>query len=117
MVKPLGIVAMLVLLLNSGTALASDHISISHVKDMGVTTTGKLILKTKWNKELEGQLQLCPVADFVAQTNSGEMLRLYPKGTRIGENSTITFLSYNSKNKRNTPLGTCKLESLTSKIS
>ncbi len=117
MVKPLGIVAMLVLLLNSGTALALDHISISHIKDMGVTTTGKLILKTKWNKELEGQLQMCPVTDFVAQTNFGEMLRLYPKGTRIGENSTITFLSYNSKNKRNTPLGTCKLESLTSKIS
>ena len=117
MVKPLGIVAMLVLLLNSGTALASNHISISHVKDMGVTTTGKLILKTKWNKELEGQLKMCPVTDFVAQINFDEMLRLYPQGTRIRENSTIQFLSYNSKNKRNTPLGTCKLESLTTKIS
>jgi hypothetical protein len=53
----------------------------------------------------------------VAQINFDEMLRLYPQGTRIRENSTIQFLSYNPKNKRNTPLGTCKLESLTTKIS
>ena len=76
--EPLGIVAMLVLLLNSGTALASDHISISHVKDMGVTTTGKLILKTKWNKELEGQLQLCQSGFGPKQTLVG-MLGLYPR--------------------------------------
>ena len=61
MAKPLGIVAMLTLLISSGTALAGEKPFTKHLELWGVTNSGKLYLETKQGDQYITEFQHCPV--------------------------------------------------------
>ena len=60
MVKPLGIVAMLTLLV-SGPAMASEKIFTKQIDVWGVTNSGHLYLQTKSGDKYTAPIQHCPV--------------------------------------------------------
>lgn len=61
MAKPLGIVAMLVLLVASGTASAGDRFVTKNLKLWGVTDSGNLYFETKRGEKYIAEIEHCPV--------------------------------------------------------
>ena len=61
MAKPLGLVAMLTLLLSSGTALADERLPVWNIDVWGVTHAGKLFLQTKTGDRYLAPIEHCPI--------------------------------------------------------
>ena len=113
MAKPLGIVAMLTLLITSGTALADDHLLMRSVSDIKVTNTSKIIFEMKGGGQYTGELQMCPIEEHVKQAQ-GNMLGVTPLTGRpfIREGTKVAFSDLNARPERKRRLGTCEITNL-----
>ena len=97
MAKPLGIVAMLVLLSTSGTALASEKIFTKRIDIWAVTNTGNLYLETKAGEKYIAPMHNCStsiIKNFEEPNlhmggrfvRPGKIINVYDAGTKRGEN-------------------------------
>ena len=112
MAKPLGIVAMLTLLLSSGTALADHHFPIRAIGDIKVTNTNQVHFELRNGQTVVGNLPGCDVMQFVDITGENQ-LGLYANGHKFVKNGTkITFLNLNERKLRKRPLGSCVIDNL-----
>jgi len=112
MAKPLGIVAMLTLLISSGTALADHHFPIKAIDDIKVTNTNKIHFELRNGETVTGVLPNCDVMSFVEQTGA-ENLGLYAHGAKMVKNgSKITFLNLGEKRLRKRAIGSCQVDNL-----
>lgn len=60
MVKPIGVVAMLILLA-SGPALAGEKLFTKNIQFWGVTNTGNIYLETKRGEQYIASIKHCPI--------------------------------------------------------
>ena len=113
MAKPLGIVAMLTLLISSGTALAEERILMRGVNDIHVTNTSKIIFELKSGEIYSGELQMCPVADHVLEAQ-GKVLGVTPLTNRpwITEGTKVAFSDMHNQDHRKKRLGTCEVTNI-----
>jgi len=112
MAKPLGIVAMLTLLISSGTALADHHFPIRAIGDIKVTNTNQVHFELRNGKTVVGNLPGCDVMQFVNVTGE-DQLGLYANGQKFVKNGTrITFLNLNERKLRKRALGSCAIDNL-----
>jgi hypothetical protein len=111
MVKPIGVVAMLILLA-SGPALADVTLPIRAISDIKVTNTSKVHFELKNGTSFVGTLPNCPVMQYASQTGV-DNLGLYANGARIvKDGSKITFLDLNQRTLRKRIVGSCKIDKL-----
>ena len=113
MAKPLGIVAMLTLLISSGTALAEEKILMRGVSDIQVTNTNKIFFELKSGEIYSGELQMCPVADHVLEAQ-GKVLGVTPLTNRpwITEGTKVAFTDMHNQDHRKKRLGTCEVTNI-----
>ena len=112
MAKPLGIVAMLTLLISSGTALADHHFPIRAIDDIKVTNTNQVHFELRNGQTVVGNLPGCDVMQFVDITGENQ-LGLYANGHKFVKNGTkITFLNLNERKLRKRPVGSCVIDNL-----
>lgn len=112
MAKPLGIVAMLTLLISSGTALADHHVYTKAVDHIKVTNTNKVHFELKTGQTITGDLPNCDVMQFVEITGNNN-LGLYTSGRRfVTEGSRITFVNLGERNMRKRAVGSCNVQNL-----
>ena len=112
MAKPLGIVAMLTLLISSGTALADHHFPIKAIDDIKVTNTNKVYFELKDGTTVAGNLPNCDVMQF-ANITGKDHLGLYANGVRFVKNGTkLTFLDLSERKLRKKAVGSCKISNL-----
>ena len=112
MVKPMGVVAMLILLA-SGPALANERLLVKQIDVWGVTTTGGLYLETKRGDKYFAPIKHCPVVRSNRQyqftpvelvtsfNNSSVSIR----GKRVAENKYVTFNDRNGNESISCLLG------------
>lgn len=113
MVNPIGIVAMLTLLLASGTALADNHVPIRAVSDIKVTNTNKVHFELKNGNTVVGNLPNCDVMSFVNQVDNPSRLGLYSHSTNVlRDNSKITFLDLDERRLHKRAIGSCRVSDL-----
>lgn len=112
MVKPLGIVAMLTLLISSGTALADHHFPMRAIGDIKVTNTNQVHFELRNGQTVVGNLPGCDVMQFVSITGE-DQLGLYANGRKFVKNGTkITFLNLNERKPRKKAVGSCVIDNL-----
>jgi len=113
MAKPLGIVAMLTLLISSGTALAEEKILMRGVSDIQVTNTNKIFFELKSGEIYSGELQMCPVADHVLEAQ-GKVLGVTPLTSKpwITEGTKVAFSDMHKQDHRRKRLGTCEITNI-----
>lgn len=112
MAKPLGIVAMLTLLISSGTALADHHFPIKAIDDIKVTNTNLVHFELRNGTTVTGNLPGCDVMQFVDITGP-DNLGLYANGVRSVKNGTkITFLNLRERTLRKRAVGSCQVQNL-----
>lgn len=113
MAKPLGIVAMLTLLISSGTALAEERILMRGVSDIQVTNTSKIIFELKSGAVYSGELQMCPVSDHVVEAQ-GRVLGVTPLTSKpwITEGTKVAFSDMHKQDHRRKRLGTCEITNI-----
>lgn len=112
MAKPLGIVAMLTLLISSGTALADHHFPIRAIDDIKVTNTNQVHFELRNGQTVVGNLPGCDVMQFVDITGENQ-LGLYANGHKFVKNGTkITFLNLNERKLRKRSVGSCVIDNL-----
>ena len=112
MAKPLGIVAMLTLLISSGTALADHHFPIKAIDDIKVTNTNLVHFELRNGTTVIGNLPGCDVMQFVDITGP-DNLGLYANGIRTVKNGTkITFLNLRELTLRKKAIGSCHVQNL-----
>lgn len=109
MVKPLGIVAMLILLV-SGPALArdTDEVFTKQIDLWGVTTTGSLYLKTHSGQEYSIPIKHCPVVNTRKQyqftpieiVSEFNQAGVWFRGRAVADQGRVTFYNRNSKRER-----------------
>ena len=112
MVNPIGIVAMLTLLLSSGTALADNHVPIRAISDIKVTNTNKVHFELRNGNLVVGDLPNCPVMEYVDMVGA-ENLGLYSHASSVvKDNTKITFLNLSEKKLRKKAVGSCRVSDL-----
>lgn len=113
MAKPLGIVAMLALLITSGTALAEERILMRGVSDIQVTNTNKIFFELRSGATYSGELQMCPLADHVLEAQ-GRVLGITPLTSRpwISEGTKVAFTDIDKQDNRKKRLGTCEVTNI-----
>ena len=113
MAKPLGIVAMLALLITSGTALAEERILMRGVSEIQVTNTNKIFFELRSGDMYSGELQMCPVADHVVEAR-GRVLGVTPLTSKpwITEGTKVAFTDVNAEKNRKKRLGTCEITNI-----
>lgn len=112
MAKPLGIVAMLTLLISSGTALADHHFPMRAIDDIKVTNTNQVHFELRNGQTVVGDLPGCDVMQFVGITGENQ-LGLYANGHKFVKNGTkITFLNLNERKLRKKAVGSCVVDNL-----
>lgn len=112
MAKPLGIVAMLTLLISSGTAMADHHFSVKAIDDIKVTNTNLVHFELRDGTTVVGSLPGCDVMQFVDITGP-DNLGLYANGVRSVKNGTkITFLNLRERTLRKKEVGSCHVQNL-----
>lgn len=109
MVKPLGIVAMLILLV-SGPALArdNDELFTKQIDLWGVTTTGSLYLKTHSGQEYSIPIKHCPVVNTrknyqftpIEVVAEFDQAGVWFKGRAVSEQGRVTFYNRHSKREK-----------------
>jgi hypothetical protein len=111
MVNPKGIVAMLVLLLSSGTALADNHIPIHGIADIKVTNTNKIFFEMRNGNTIEGLLPNCNIEKYISKiSNPITGLGLYAHGKRyVKDSGIITFLNLEERKLSRRSLGSCEV--------
>lgn len=99
-------------LLFSTAVMAADHISQKSIKDINITETGKIYLKTNKSMYEAEFIQHCPVKKYInlAVTSTQDNLGLYSKSRYIASGSKITFLNQKVNKKRK--LGSCRIQNL-----
>jgi hypothetical protein len=111
MVKPIGIVAMLILLA-SGPALADHHVPIRAISDIKVTNTNQVHFELKDGNTVIGDLPNCDVMQFVEQVGDNN-LGLFTRAVRsIREGSRIVFLNLDEKRIRSKAIGSCEISNI-----
>lgn len=112
MAKPIGIVAMLFLLLTSGPALADVTLPIRAISDIKVTNTNKVHFELRNGTTVIGELPNCPVMEYASQTGE-DNLGLYANGAGIvKDGSRITFLDLSGRTLRKRAVGSCRIDNL-----
>lgn len=104
MVKPMGVVAMLILLA-SGPASAGERIFAKHVDIWGVTTTGSLYLETQQGEIYTAELKHCPVNTMNSNFSPIQLvkqlsdIRISLPGRHVAEARSITIKNFDNKEK------------------
>ena len=112
MAKPIGTVAMLTLLLSSGTALADNHVPSRAISDIKVTNTNKVHFELRNGNLVVGDLPNCPVMEYVDMVGA-ENLGLYSHASSVvKDNTKITFLNLSEKKLRKRAIGSCRVSDL-----
>lgn len=114
MVKPMGIVAMLILLA-SGPAMASERIFTKQVSLWGVTESGYLYLQTKRGDKYMAPIEHCPVVKTdntdqfspVQFVKDADRVQLHMNGKFVYQDKTITLYAKESRLK--TDKARCKI--------
>ena len=110
MAKPIGIVAMLILLLNSGPALADNHVPIRAISDIKVTNTNQIHFELRNGETVVGDLPDCDIQSFVDAVDHTDHLGLYANSSRsVREGTRIIFLDLKEKRLRKRSLGHCEV--------
>ena len=112
MANPIGAVAMLTLLLSSGTALADHHVPIRAISDIKVTNTNKVHFELRNGNIVVGNLPNCPVMEYVNVVGA-ENLGLHSHAHGVVKNNTkITFLDLSERKLRKRAVGSCRVSDL-----
>ena len=110
MAKPIGIVAMLILLLNSGPALADNHVPIRAISDIKVTNTNQIHFELRNGETVVGMLPGCDIQSFVDAVDHTDNLGLYANSSHaVRDGTRITFLDLTEKRLRKRSLGRCEV--------
>lgn len=105
MVKPIGVVAMLILL-TSGPALAGEKVFTKHINVWAVSENGNLYLETKRGERYKAEMQECSTSTIQDFENPNLSIH----GRFVRESKTVAVYDAGSKRSENVR---CKLGQVT----